>query len=120
MKVTDYFLYHFFETPNLIFFFNSSTVDVQYYISNRCITVIHNFKGYIPFIVTIKCWLYSPCSTVHPWSLFMNVLYNNLYLLIPYCLLPLPHPLSPLITTSLFSVSESVSFWLYSLVCFIF
>ena len=33
--------------------------------------VIHNFfKGYIPFIVTAKYWLYSLDCTIHPCSLF--------------------------------------------------
>ena len=31
--------------------------------------VIHNFKGYIPFIVTIKYWLYSPCCMIYPCTL---------------------------------------------------
>ena len=32
--------------------------------------VIHNFKGYIPFIVIVKYCLYSPCCTEYPCSLF--------------------------------------------------
>ena len=31
--------------------------------------VIHNVKGYIPFIVIIKYWLYSLCCTIYPCSL---------------------------------------------------
>ena len=32
---------------------------------------IHNFKGYILFIVTIKYWLYLLCCTLYPCSLFI-------------------------------------------------
>ena len=40
--------------------------------------MIHNFfdstfKGYIPFIVIIKYWLYLLCCTIHPRSL--SILY---------------------------------------------
>ena len=31
---------------------------------------IHSFKGYTPFIVIIKYWLYSLCCTIYPCRLF--------------------------------------------------
>ena len=40
------------------------------------------FKGYFPFTVIIKHWLYSLCYTLHPWAYLIA---NNLYL-------PFPHP----------------------------
>ena len=48
-----------------------SIVHVQYYTSYRCtIWRVTIFKGNTPFIVIIKCWLYSPCCTVYSCSLF--------------------------------------------------
>ena len=51
--------------------FSCSIVDVEYYISFIYVTVIHNFKGYIPVIATIKYCLYSLCCTIYPSSLFI-------------------------------------------------
>ena len=41
-----------------------------------------NFKGYFPFTVIKKYWLYSPCCIIHPWTYLTP---NSLYL-------PLSHP----------------------------
>ena len=73
-------------------------------------------KGYFPFIVIMKYWLYSPWRTVHLWVyLISSSLYLPLLLLHP-SFVP-SHP--PLLAMSLFSISVSL-FLLYLLVCFIF
>ena len=41
-----------------------------------------NFKGYFPFIVITKHWLYSPCCTIHAWACLTP---SSLYV-------PLSHP----------------------------
>ena len=41
------------------------------------------FKGYIPFVVIIKYWLYSLCGTIYPCSLF--ILYGNCKSLTAQC-----------------------------------
>ena len=41
------------------------------------------FKGYIPFVVIIKYWLYSLCGTIYPCSLF--ILYGNCKSLMAQC-----------------------------------
>lgn len=40
------------------------------------------FKGYAPFIVIIKYWVYSLYCTIYPCSLFIFL--SSLYFLIPY------------------------------------
>ena len=62
----------------------------------------HNFKGYTPYIVIIKYWLYSLCCTICPYILFIH---NSLYLLIPTYLLSLPASLFPLVT-NWFSIED--------------
>ena len=61
------------------------------------------FKVYFPFTVIIKYWLYPLCCTIYPWAYLTP---NNLYLLLPHSYV-FPFP-SPQITTSLFSISESL------------
>ena len=46
-------------------FFNWTLVAVQFYILQIYNIVIHNFKGYTPFIVIVKYWLYSPCCLIN-------------------------------------------------------
>ena len=78
--------------------------------------VIHNSKGYTPFILILKCW-YIPW--VVQYIIIAYFPHNCLYILIPYsCIAPSPFLL--FVTASLFSISESVSFLLYSLLCYIF
>ena len=43
--------------------------------------MIHYFKGYTPFMVIIKYWLYFLCCTIYPCSLFY------IQLLIDICIL---------------------------------
>ena len=47
----------------------------------------HNFKGYSPFIVIIKYWLYSPYYAIYPRSLFYIQYFVGLH--------PLPQSCSP-------------------------
>ena len=47
--------------------------------------VIHNFKGYILFIVIIKYWLYSWCCSSYPCSLFYAQQFVPLNPLSLYC-----------------------------------
>ena len=56
----------------LILFLNWSIIDhnVICYMLQMDNIVIHNFKGYILFIVIIKYWLYSWCCSLYPCSLF--------------------------------------------------
>ena len=56
----------------LILFLNRSIIDhnVICYMLQMDNIVIHNFKGYILFIVIIKYWLYSWCCSLYPCSLF--------------------------------------------------
>lgn len=57
---------------SLLYFFNRSIVDIQYYVSFRCtkqqVTI---FKDHIPFIVIIKHWLNILCCTICLYSLFI-------------------------------------------------
>ena len=74
------------------------------------------FKGYIPFTVITKYWLYSPCCTIHPRAYLIP---NSLYLpLLHSCVAP------PLLLIGnhqfILYICESASFLLYSLVCGIF
>ena len=62
--------------------------------------MIHNFKGYILFIVIIKYWLYSWCCSLYPCSLFYAQQFVPLNPLSLYCPPP-PTYFSPLITTGL-------------------
>ena len=64
--------------------------------------VIRYFIDYTSYKVIIKYWLYSLCCMLHPYNLFI------LYLVVctsesPPLILPLRLPLSPLVTTNLFS-----------------
>ena len=43
---------------------------------------LYSFKGYFPFTVITKYWLYSLCCIIHPWAYLTP---NSLYL-------PLPNP----------------------------
>ena len=67
-------------------------LDVYYMLQFYNI-LIYNFKGYTPFIIITKYWLFS---------LYFTVYINPLPL---YCPSPLQSALSPLVTTSLFSIS---------------
>ena len=58
------------------------------------------FKGYTPFMITIKYWLYFLCYTIYPCMLFYTKLCVHFNLLPLYC----PLPISPLVTSSLFSI----------------
>ena len=64
-------------------------------------------------ILAIFPVLYNVCLQ------FIYFVHSNLYLLIPTHVLPFPLSLSKLITTSLFSISINLFFWLHTLVCFI-
>ena len=70
--------------------------------------LIYSFKGYTPFIIITKYWLFS---------LYFTVYINPLPL---YCRSPLQSELSPLVITSLFSISVNLLVLLYSLGFFIF
>ena len=64
------------------------------------------FKGYTPFTVIKKCWLYFPCCMRYPCSLLGTSLtvcasYS------PTPVLPLPTSLSSLVTTDLLSTSAA-------------
>jgi len=72
--------------------------------------LIHNFKDYAPFIVFIKYWLYSQYCTMYPCGFFIP---NRLCLLISYPYIAPPPSLSPLVATSLFSVSVSLCLFCY-------
>ena len=56
---------------NNYFFLNWGIVDVQYYMFQVYIIVIHNFKGYIPLITIIQYWQFSLCCTIYPGSLLI-------------------------------------------------
>ena len=67
-----------FFIPSLLFFFqfyaffNWGRADWQYYVSFRCTTQwFTNFKGYSPFILITKYWLYSLCCSVYPCGLLV-------------------------------------------------
>ena len=70
--------------------------------------LIYSFKGYTPFIIITKYWLFS---------LYFRVCINPLPL---YCPSPLQSDLSPLVITSLFSISVNLLVLLYSLGFFYF
>ena len=79
--------------------------------SYRCTTVIHNFKGYTPFIL-IKYWLYSLCYTIYPISYKGYFIHDSLWLLISP-ILHLHPSLSPLVTTSFSLYMCSLSIYLF-------
>ena len=71
----------------------------------------------IPFKVTIKYWLHSLCSTVYAYSSFI------LYIVVRTCyslsksVLPLPASISPMVTVSMFSLSVSLCFVIFTHFC---
>ena len=102
-----YFLFQYFQ------YF--SIVTIEYYMLQVYSIVIHSFKGFIPFIVFIKYWLYSPCCTLYLLVYFGP---NSLYVLVLY-----PYIAPPPATGNhwfVLYICESPSFLLYSLVCCIF
>ena len=68
------------------------------------------FKGYFLFTVITKYWFYSPCCTIHPWAYLTP---NSLCLPLSHPSIAPPPSLSPLVTTSLFSVSVSLLLFCY-------
>ena len=74
----------------------------------------YKFKGYTPFMVMIKYWLYSPSYTIQ----YTTVAYfipNSFHLLLPCPYVPSPPSLLPSGNQSWFSISvEFASFLLYS------
>ena len=106
------YIYILLPSANLYFFyfFYWSIVALWYCISFRCakqwITV---FKRYTSFIV-IKYWLYSPYCTIYPCSLFYTWQFATLNVQPLHWASP---SLSPLVTTSLFSVSVSLLLFCY-------
>ena len=90
--VVRFFLFYLF-IYLFIAFFSWSIVAVQYYVSYRCtIYQFTIFKGYTPFIVTIKYWLYSLCCITYPCSLFYTEYFVPLNSLPLYCPSPFPFP----------------------------
>ena len=69
--------------------------------------VIHNFRGYIPFIAIIQYWL-IPC--VAQYILEAYFIPGSLSFLLSYPYLPLPPSLSSLATTGLFFIPVSLLF----------
>ena len=67
--------------------------------------MIHKFGRLYSVYSIIKCWLYYLCCTICAVAYF--ILYR-LYLLTTTPVLLLPPPLSPLVTTNLFSISTSL------------
>ena len=90
----------------LFIYFSWCIVDLQYYISFRCIAQwFRIFINYIPLNIIIKQWLYFPmlCNI----ALFLiYFIHSNLYLFIP-------HPYLPLCTSLFYKfvlyICESVS-----------
>lgn len=74
--------------------------------------VIHNFRGYIPFIATIQYWL-IPC--VAQYILEAYFIPSSLSFLLSYPYLPLPPSLSSLATTGLFIIPVSLLLFSYIL-----
>lgn len=91
----------------LVFFIQGLVSDVQ-----NGDSVSSYFTRYTKLLQ--YCWLYSLSCTLHPCDLF----YFITSLLLPFTYLPIPPPPSPLATSSLFPVSESVAVLLYLFVCF--
>ena len=50
----------FISFKDFLFFFFILKFLIKFYII---------FEGYFPFPVTVKCWLYFPCYTIHSYSL---------------------------------------------------
>ena len=93
-------------------------VDLQYYI--RCATrVIHNFKRLYSILSYYKIHrLYSLCSTIYPHSLFVlhAVICTSSSSTLMLCF---PSSLSPVVTTSLFSISVNLFLFCYILKYFV-
>ena len=53
---------------------------------------LYMFKGYTPFTIIIKYWLYSPCYTTHPWPYLIP---DALYLSLPHPYIATSPTLSP-------------------------
>ena len=67
-----------------------------------------------PSIAIIKCWLISLWTTIHPCRfLIFYIAVCSFYS--PGPILPLPSAFSPLVTTSLLSISVSLSCYIHSL-----
>ena len=83
--------------------------------------VIHNFQRLYSIYSYYKTLAIFPVPYNIPlyWQLIYFI-HSSLYLLIPYLYLASTPSLSPLVTTSLFSISVSLYLLGYSLVCFIF
>ena len=98
---------------SIFLFFNWGIGDVLYKLQMYN-TVTHTFKGYIPFI---KCCLYSLCCAMYPCSLLILYIADcTSYSPTPN--LPLPTFLSRLVTTSVFSTTESL--FLCYILCVVF
>ena len=81
---------------NLLYFFYWGIIDVQYYISYKCtIYWFTIFKGFTPFIVIIKYWLYFLYyKHKDTFILIACFIRNSLYLIISYhYIAPPPSPL---------------------------
>ena len=79
--------------------------------------ILYSFKGYCPFIVITKYWLYPPCCAIHFW---VHLIPSSLYLLLLYrCFAPLLLPTGNHLFGYIY-ICESASFMLYSLVRCIF
>ena len=80
----------------------------------KFLNFVHNFKGYFSFTVIMKYCLYSLCCIIHPWQMLHPLV------CISHSPIPkLPLPLSPLVTTSLFSISVSQAIWIFFLNLFL-
>ena len=90
---------------DFIVFFPDFITFTIFLIFKKCIYFYINFKGYIPFTVTTKYWLYPPCCMIHPWAYLAP---NSLYLPLPLYFLS-----SQVVTTSLFSVHVSLHLFRY-------
>lgn len=98
---------------SIFFFFNWGIGDVLYKLQMYN-TVTHTFKGYTPFI---KCCLYSLCCAMYPCSLLILYIADCIsYSPTPNS--PLPTFLSRLVTTNVFSTSESL--FLCYILCVVF
>ena len=93
-------------------FKNWSIVDLQYYIIQMYNIVIHHFKGYTPFIVIIKYWLYSLYCTIYPYSLFCLIAKLCLILFDPMDFstpgLPVPHYLPEFAQVHVHWISDAI------------
>ena len=63
------FVYIFTPVQSHFFISKSLTLILFKIIFNLILKFYTIFKGYFPFIVTTKYWLYSLCCTIHPCSL---------------------------------------------------